>query len=116
MLLFLLLVPQPVVTISTSMINPINQQELILTCIVTVVNGVPSSLVMVNWNETIQSLVSDQTNNGLQYTRMITFSPLNNDNAGTYTCSVSVTGFDEATNSVNKVVVVNGKFFYSLIK
>ena len=86
----------------------------ILNCTVTVVEGVQSSLVMVNWDRqdlTIpSSSISMTINNGLQYTRMITFSPLFSNNSGEYTCSVSVMGFNEANNSNSVIVMVNGKY------
>ena len=69
---------------------------------------------MVQWSggdssESPRVTVSDQTNNGLQYTRMITFSPSMTDDSGEYTCSVSVLGFDEADNSDSVTVMVDGK-------
>ena len=87
-----------------------------LTCTVTVVNGTSSSLVVINWtggdslSELSRVTISDQTNNGLQYTRMITFSPILSRDRGQYTCSVSVTGFDEADNSDTVMVMVSGKY------
>ena len=94
--------------------NPNVGDNLILTCTVTVVEGILPSLVMVQWSggdssDSPRITISDQTNNGLQYTRMITFSPLLTDDSGEYTCSVSVMGFDEANNSDIVSVVVNGK-------
>ena len=86
-----------------------------LTCTVTVADGVPSSIVEVNWSggdslsDSSRVTISDVTNNGLQYIRMITFSPLLSRDGGQYTCSVSVTGFDEADNSDSVMIVVNGK-------
>ena len=86
-----------------------------LTCTVTVVNGVSSSLVMINWSggdslsESSRVTISNQTNNGLQYTRMITFSPILSRDRGQHTCSVSVTGFSEANNSDSIMVIVSGK-------
>jgi len=56
-----------------------------------------------------QVTISDQTNNGVVYTRTMTFSPLHNGDGGQYTCSVSVDGFDEANISSN--VIVNGKCY-----
>ena len=63
----------------------------------------PSSL-----SSSSQVTISDQTNNGVVYTRTVTFSPLLNDNGGQYTCSVAVTGFDEANNSNSTTIMVNG--------
>ena len=86
-----------------------------LTCAAIVANGVSPSLVMVNWSggdslsESSRVTISDQTNNGLQYTRMITFSPILSRDRGQYTCSVSVTGFDEADNKDTITVIVSGK-------
>ena len=88
-----------------------------LTCTVTVVEGI-SSPVIVDWSggdslsESSRVTISDQTNNGLQYTRMITFSSLRSRDRGQYTCSVSVTGFDEANNSDSVMIMVNGKCMY----
>jgi len=53
--------------------------------------------------------ISNQTNDGVVYTRTVTFSPLLNGDGGQYTCSVSVGGFDEANISSN--VIVNGKCY-----
>ena len=89
--------------------------DTVLTCTATVANGVPSSLVNVNWSggaslsDSSRVTISDVTNNGLQYTTMITFSPLLSRDGGQYTCSVSVDGFDEADNSDSVTIVVNGK-------
>ena len=86
-----------------------------LTCTVTVANGVSSSLVVINWSggdslsESSRVTISDQTNKGLQYTRMITFSPILSRDRGQYRCSVSVTGFSEADNSDSIMVIVSGK-------
>ena len=52
--------------------------------------------------------ISDQTNNGAVYTRTVTFLPLLNSDGGQYTCSVAVTGFDEADISNSVTVMVNG--------
>ena len=89
--------------------------NLILTCRVTVVEGVSSSLVMIDWSggdllsESLRVTISDQTNNGLQYTRMITFSSLRSRDREQYTCSMSITDFDEADNSDSVMLMVNGK-------
>ena len=89
--------------------------DQILTCTVTVVEGVSPSLVMVQWSggdslsDSPRVTISDQSNNGLQYTRMTTFSPSLIDDSGEYTCSVSVTGFDEADNSNSVMISVEGK-------
>ena len=109
-----ILVPKPSVSISQSVYRPYVGQNHNLTCTVTVANGVSSSLVMVNWSggdsltESSRVTVSDQTNNGLQYTRMITFSPILSKDRGQYRCFVSIAGFDEADNSNTVMVVVNG--------
>ena len=95
--------------------SPTNDTNHTLICTVTVVSGVSSSLVMVNWSredslsESPRVTISDQTNNGLQYTRMMTFSPILIRDRGQYICTVSVTGFDEADNSNSVMIVVNGK-------
>ena len=94
---------------------PVSGLNWTLTCTVTVVEGISPSLVMVEWSggnslsDSPRVTMSNQTNNGLQYTRMITFSPLLIDDSGEYTCSVSVTGFDEADNSSSIMISVEGK-------
>ena len=114
------LVPEPSVSISQSVDSPNVGQNHNVTCTVTVANGVSSSLVVITWSggdslsESSRVTISDQTNNGLQYTRMITFSPILSRDRGRYTCSVSVAGFDEATNLNTAMVVVNGKCVLSL--
>ena len=84
-----------------------------LYCIVTLVNGVSSSLVMVNWDrEDSASLLSSDNmtvDTGTQFTRTISFLPLLNVNSGQYTCSVSVTDFSEADNSDSVMIVVKGR-------
>ena len=98
--------------------SPNVEDNFILTCTVTVASGVSSSLVMTNWSggdslsESSRVTISDQTNNGLQYTRMITFSSLRSRDRGQYTCTVSVTDFDEANNSNSVMIMVNGKCMY----
>ena len=95
--------------------SPNIRQKHNLTCTVTVVNGTSSSLVMVNWaggdslSESSRVTISNQTNNGLQYTRMIIFSPILSRDRGQYNCSVSVNGFSEADNSKSVMVMVSGK-------
>ena len=90
-------------------------QNYTLTCTVTVASGVSSSLIKVNWSggaslsDSPRITISNVTNNGLHYTRMITFSPLLSRDRRQYTCSVLVDGFDEADNSNNIMVMVNGK-------
>ena len=90
-------------------------QNHILTCTVTVPSGVSSSLVKVKWSgaaslsDSPRVTVSHVTDHVLRYTTMITFSPLHSRDGGQYTCSVLVDGFDEADNSNNIMVMVNGK-------
>ena len=89
--------------------------DTVLTCTAIVANGVPSSLVNVSWSggasssDSPQVTISNVTNNGLQYTTMITFSPLLSRDGGQYNCSVSVDGFDEAENLDSVMIMVNGK-------
>ena len=84
-----------------------------LTCSV-MAPGVPSHLMTINWiggsslAESPRVNVSDLSNNMSLYTRTVTFSPLLNDDVGQYNCSVSVTGYDEATTSDSVMVDVNG--------
>ena len=109
-----LLVPQPSVNISQSMDSPNVGQSHILTCTVTVASGVSLSLVEVSWSggaslsDSPRVIISNVID-GLQYTTIITFSPLLSRDGGQYTCFVSVNGFDEADNSDSIVVIVNGK-------
>ena len=108
------LVPKPSVWIYQSVYRPYIGQKQHLTCRVTVANGVSSSLVVVNWSggdslsESSRVTISDQTNNGLQYTRMITFSPILSRDRGQYRCFVSITGFNEAVNSRTVMIEVRG--------
>ena len=110
------LVPKPSVNISQIVDSPNIEQNHNLTCTVTVVNGTSSSLVVINWSgrdlsiESSRVTISDQTNNGLQHTRIITFSPILSEDRDQYTCSVSVTGFREANNSDSVMVMVSGKY------
>ena len=107
-------VPPSTVSIMQSPEIFVSGLDGVLTCMVMVADGVPLSIVEVNWTEGIslsdssRVIISNVTNNGLQYTR-ITFSPLLSRDGGQYTCSVSVTGFDEADSSSSVMIVVNGK-------
>ena len=82
----------------------------------TIVNGVQSDLVIISWSgssslsSSPRVTITDQTNVGLMYTRTVIFSPLLNGDGGQYTCSVSVTGFNEADSADNIIVMVNGMF------
>ena len=101
-------VPQAMISVSQSSEGSVSGLNHTLTCVATVVNGVSPSLVMVNWDrEETATIVS--SNDGLQYTRMISYSPILSRDRGQYTCSVSVTGFSEADNSDTIMVIVNGK-------
>ena len=108
-------VPQSSVSITQSPMRFVSGLDTVLNCTATVADGVPSSLVNVNWNggvsisDSPRVTISDVTNNGSQYITMITFSPLLSRDGGQYTCSVSVDGFDEADNSDSVMIVVNGK-------
>ncbi|XP_065904304.1 receptor-type tyrosine-protein phosphatase delta-like isoform X2 [Dysidea avara] len=107
------MVPQPSVVTSQMSDGSFSGLNFGLTCRVTVVSGVQSNLVMVSWtggsslSSSPRVTISDQTNDGLVYIRTVTFSPLLNDDEEQYTCSVSVTGFDEASNSDSIMVMVN---------
>jgi len=100
--------------------NSVSGLDHTLTCTVTVVNGVQSDLVMISWtgpsslSSSPRVTISDQTNNGVVYTRTVTFSPLLNGDGGQYTCSVSVDGFDEANNSNSTTIMVNGMCRYNI--
>ena len=109
-------VPQSLISTTQSPERFVSGLDTVLTCTATVANGVPSSLVNVNWSggasllDSPRVTISDVTNNGLQYTTMITFSPLLSRDGGQYNCSVSVNGFDEADNLDSITIEVNGKW------
>ena len=111
--MFIYSVPQALITVSQSEEGSVSGLNHTLYCTVTLVNGVSSSLVMVNWDrEDSASLLSSDNMTvdiGTQFTRTIRFLPLLNANSGQYTCSVSVNGFSEADNSDNVMIVVNGR-------
>ena len=115
----LFLVPQPSVVISQSLNGSNSGLNHTLTCTVIVANGVSSSLVIISWIEgsllssSPRITVSDETNVGVVYTRIVTFSPLLNGDGGQYTCSASLTSVDEASNSDSVMVVVNGMFVHA---
>jgi len=105
------------INITQSMDGAVSGQELTLTCTVTVVDGVESN-VTISWTGPLSSsplsssprvTISDQTNNVVVYTRTVTFSPVLNGDGGQYNCSVVVTGFDEASNFDDVMVLVNSK-------
>ena len=96
------------ISISQSSEESVSGLNYTLFCIATVVNGVSPSLVMVNWDrEDTATIISSI--DGLQHTRIMTFSPLLSRDRGQYTCSVSVNGFSEADNSDSVIIIVNGK-------
>ena len=96
------------ISISQSSQESVSGLNHTLFCIATVVNGISPSLVMVNWDrEDTAAIVS--SNDGLQHTRIMTFSPLLSRDSGQYTCSVSVDGFSEANNSDSVTIIINGK-------
>ena len=107
-------VPQLSVVISQSVDTSVCEPNHTLTCTVTVVDGVQSDLVMISWtggsslSSSPQVTITDQTNVGLVYTRTVIFLPVLNGDSGQYTCSVTVTGFDEADSSSSVIAVVNG--------
>ena len=107
------LVPRASVSITQSREGSISGLSHTINCTVVVVNGVMESLVTISWDreDTASSLSTDNmtTDDGLQFTRAITFLPLLKDDGTQYTCSVSVTGFGEADNSDNVTIMVNGK-------
>jgi len=110
---FVSLVPQASISISQSTEGLVSGVNHTLLCTATVVNGVSSSLVMVNWSrEDSAALLSSDNmtvDDGLQFTRAIRFLPIVNANSGQHICSVSVNGFSEADNSTSVTLVVNGK-------
>ena len=107
------LVPQASVNITQSREGSVSGLNHTLTCIVTVVEGVSPSLVMVSWDreDTASSLSFENMtiDDELQFTRTTTFLPLLEDDGIQYTCSVSVTGFDEADDSDSVMIMVNGR-------
>ena len=107
------LVPQALITLSQSEEGSVSGLNHTLYCTVTLVNGVSSSLVMVNWDreDSASLLPSDNmtVDNGTQFIRTMTFLPLLNANSGQYTCSVSVNGFSEADSSDTVTIIVNGR-------
>ena len=111
---FIYSVPQASITVSQSEEGSVSGLSHTLYCTVTLVNGVSSSLVMVNWDrEDSASLLSSDNitvDNELQFTSIISFVPLLNANSGQYTCSVSVTGFSESNNSNSLMIYVNGRW------
>ena len=118
--MYIEIVPQPQLIISQSANGSVNELDHSLTCTVTVVNGVHSDLVMISWNggsslsSSPRVTITDQTNVGLVYTRTVIFSPLLNGDGGQYTCSVTITSFDEADSSSSVLVAVNGEYVYVL--
>ena len=106
-------VPEPSVSITQSMEGAVIGENHNVTCTVTVTNGISPSAVMIRWtggssfSDSPRVTVSDQTNIGVVYTRTVAFSPLLNADGGKYTCTVSVTDFDEANSSSS--VIVAGK-------
>ena len=110
---FIYSVPQALINVSQSEEGSVSGLNHTLYCTVTLVNGVSSSLVMVNWDrEDSASLLSSDNMTvdiGTQFTRTISFLPLLNANSGQYTCSVSVTDFSEADNSDSVMIVVHGR-------
>ena len=99
--------------------GPASGQEPSLICDVTVVNGVSPDLVMISWiggsslSSSPRVTISDQTNVGLMYTSTVTYSPILFGDGGLYTCFVEVDGFNEASNSDNTTVMVNGMYVYT---
>ena len=107
------IVPQASLDISESTEGSVSGLTHTLTCTATLANGVLPSLVTISWSggslsQSPRVIVSDQTTNGSHYTRTVTFSPLLYNDAGQYSCSVLVDGFDEAQHSDDVMVAVNG--------
>ena len=111
-------VPQASINITQSMEGSVSGLNHTLTCTAAVADGVSSSQVMIDWSlgdslsEPPRGNISNQTNNGIQYTRTVTFSPLLSIDGGEYICSVSVDGFSGANNSDSVTVMVNGRCTY----
>ena len=112
--LFSALVPKASLVLSQSVREFVSGLIQTLTCAATLVQGVSPSLVTINWNgvsvqhASPRVVVSDQINNGSQYIKSITFSPLLNSDGGQYSCSLNVTGFSEADVINYVAVLVNG--------
>ena len=51
---------------------------------------------------------------GNSYTSTLSISPLADQDDGTYTCTVTVTGGTTATNSADISITVNGKVVFSI--
>ena len=52
---------------------------------------------------------SSKSQHRLKFSRTVTFSPLLGQDAGEYTCSMTVTGFDSVDITENVTVMTNGK-------
>ena len=113
MIYIIVSVPQATISVSQSSEGSVSGLYHTLTCIATVVNGVSPSLVMVSWDrEETATMISNDTmpiSDGLQFTRIISYSPIDTSRRGPHTCSVLVDGFSEADNSADLTVVVSGK-------
>jgi len=114
------IVPRIFIDISQSVEGSVIGLTHTLICTAIVVTGVSPSLVKVNWSgttslsESPRVIVFDQTYTGSQYRlrfgKALTFSPLLGHDAGEYTCSVMVTGFDRVGNSKSVMVMANGMY------
>jgi len=108
--MFFFSVQEPSVLITQSVKGAVIGENHIITCTVTVTNGISSSLVMISWtggsslSDSPRVTISDQTNTGIVYIKTVTFSPLLSVDGGQYNCSVSVTGFDEANSSSSVIL------------
>ena len=117
---FFLLVPNISIGVSQSIEGSVIGLPHTLICTVTVVVGVSPSLVKIDWtgnsslSEAPRVTIFDQTttrsHDRLIFERIVAFSPLLSHDIGEYTCSVMVTGFDEAGNLESAIVMANGKY------
>lgn len=119
--------PRPTIHVSKVMEKSFSGLTQVLTCTATVINAIPSSLVVLKWTkhddgsntsfpEPPRVTISNQTITGSQYTKVVRFSPLLNKDGGHYTCSVSVDGFTEASNQYTILISVNGMLNVTFLK
>ena len=114
-----MLVPEISINISQSVEGSIIGLPHTLMCTAIVVVGVSPSLVKVEWggstslSESPRVSIFNQTitesYDVLNFRRTVEFSSLLGRDMGEYICSVIVTGFNQTENSVNVLVMTNGK-------
>ena len=115
-----MLVPEISIGVSQSIEGSVIGLPHTLICAVAVVVGLSPSLAKIDWtgnsslSEAPRVTIFDQTttrsHDRLIFERIVAFSPLLSHDIGEYTCSVMVTGFDEAGNLESAIVMANGKY------